>query len=54
MYGLPTDPPNVLQARYFGSALAGLGFTAWLIWNTAEPTTQRGALVASAIGTALG
>lgn len=54
MYGLPSDPPNVLQARYFGSALAGLGFIAWLIRNTAEPPIQRGALVASAIGSALG
>jgi hypothetical protein len=54
LYGLPADPPNVIQARYFGSALAGLGFLAWFIRSVNEPSTQRGALIACAIGTGLG
>jgi hypothetical protein len=54
MYGLPTDPSNTIQARYFGSALGGLGFLAWLIRSVNEPSIQRGALIACAISTALG
>jgi len=50
MYGLPADPPNVIQPRYFGSALAGLGFLAWLIRGVNEPSIQRGSLIACAMG----
>ncbi|MDP1647466.1 MAG: hypothetical protein Q8M01_04600 [Rubrivivax sp.] len=54
MYGLPTEPSNLLQMRYFGATLASFGVFAWLLRNTNDVSAQRGALLAGAVVNALG
>jgi hypothetical protein len=54
MYGLPTDPANLVQGRYFAATLFGYGLLAYMIRNVGEPATQRAAVLAGVIGDALG
>ncbi len=54
MYGLPVDPAHLVQGRYFGAALFGGGLLPWFLRNTQDRSTQRSALLACAIGAALG
>jgi hypothetical protein len=53
-YGVPTEPHNQLQARYFGSTLLAFGLLLWLARGTTEPATQRALLIASAVGNLIG
>ena len=53
-YGVPTEPHNQLQARYFGSTLLAFGLLLWLARGATEPATQRALLIASAVGNLIG
>jgi hypothetical protein len=54
MYGVPAEPHNVMQARYFGSALLALGLLWFLARNTQDPTAIRAILVAALVGNVAG
>ena len=54
IYGLPTEPSNVVEARYFGATLLPFGVLVWLARSTQDATAIRAILVASALVTALG
>jgi hypothetical protein len=53
-YGVPTEPHNLMQARYFGSTLLAFGLLVWLARGTTESATQRALLLASVLGNLLG
>jgi hypothetical protein len=54
MYGVPTDPHNVMQGRYFGSALLALGLLWFLARDTQDPAAIRAILVAALVGNVAG
>jgi hypothetical protein len=54
MYGVPADPHNVMQGRYFGSALLALGLLWFLARDTQDPTAIRAILVAALVGNLAG
>jgi hypothetical protein len=54
LYGVATDPPVVLMARFFGAALAQAGLILYLIRDVAEPKTQRGVVLGSFLGSLAG
>jgi hypothetical protein len=54
MYGLAAEPTVVLMARFFGSALVQLGLVFYLIRDVSDPTTRRGVVIGSFLGTLAG
>ena len=56
-YGVPTDAHNLMQSRYFGSALIGIGLVSFLGRQTQDPVAYRamlvGGLVSDVIGAAI-
>ena len=54
MYGVPTEPHNLMQARYFGSALLGIGRVSFLARNTQEPVAIRALLTAALVSNIAG
>jgi len=53
-YGMPTEPHNLLQARYFGASLLPWSLTAWLARGVRDDAALRALLSASAVGWLLG
>ncbi len=53
-YGVPTDPPVVLMARFFGGGLVQLGLVLYLIRDVGDARTQRGVVIGSFIGSVAG
>ena len=53
-YGVPTEPHNLMQARYFGSTLLAFGLILWLARRTRDDDAIRAILQASVVGNALG
>ena len=53
-YGVPTEPHNLMQARYFGSTLFAFGLLLWLARRTSDDQALRAILVASVAGNLLG
>jgi hypothetical protein len=53
-YGVPTDPHNLMQSRYFGSALLALGVLWFLARDTQDPIAIRAMLVAALVGNIVG
>jgi hypothetical protein len=53
-YGVPTEPHNVMQARFFGSTLLSFGLLLWLARGAQEAAVQRALLFASIIGNLIG
>ena len=53
-YGVPTEPHNQMQARYFGSGLLAFGLVLWLARQTQDAIARRALLVASIIGNGVG
>lgn len=49
-YAIPTDAYNLMQARYFGSALLSFGLVVWLARGTREALAQRALLQATVLG----
>lgn len=54
MYGVAAEPTVVLMARFFGSALVQLGLVFYLIRDVSDPTTRRGVVLGSFLGTLAG
>lgn len=54
MYGVPTDPHNLMQSRYFGSALLGLGLVFFLARETQDQKAIRALLVGGVVGNLIG
>jgi hypothetical protein len=54
MYGLAAEPTVVLMARFFGSALVQLGLVFYLIRDVSDPTTRRGVVIGSFLGSLAG
>lgn len=53
-YGMPTEPHNLLQARYFGSALLTIGLVTFLARDTQDAKAVRALLIAGVVGDVLG
>ena len=53
-YGVPTEPHNLMQARYFGSTLLAFGLLLWLARGTLDSTARRALLAASVVGNLIG
>jgi hypothetical protein len=53
-YGVPTGPHNVMQSRYFGSALLAIGLVSWLARETQDAIAIRAILVAGIASNAAG
>ena len=53
-YGVPTEPANQMQARFFGSTLLAFGLLLWLARGTLDTTARRALLVASLVGNTIG
>ena len=54
MYGVAAEPTVVLMARFFGSALVQLGLVFYLIRDVSDPTTRRGVVIGSFLGSLAG
>jgi hypothetical protein len=54
MYGMAAEPTVVLMARFFGSALVQLGLVFYLIRDVSDPTTRRGVVIGSFLGSLAG
>ena len=54
LYGVAADPAVVLMARFFGSALVQLGLVFYLIRDVSDPTTRRGVVLGSFLGSLAG
>ena len=54
MYGVAAEPTVVLMARFFGSALVQLGLVFYLIRDVSDPTTRRGVVLGSFLGSLAG
>jgi hypothetical protein len=54
IYGVAVNPSVILEVRFFGTALLGLGLILWLVRNTADRTVLRGILTGFAISNAVG
>ena len=53
-YGVPTEPHNLMQARYFGGTLLGYGLVLWLGRNLRDDAALRVILQAGVVGNAVG
>jgi len=53
-YGVPTEPHNQMQARYFGSGLLAFGLVLWLARKTPDAIARRALLLASIAGNGVG
>jgi hypothetical protein len=49
-YGVPTEPHNLMQARYFGAALLAYGLIYWLARKSTDDITRRALLLAGIVG----
>ena len=49
-YGVPTEPHNLMQARYFGSTLLAFGLMYWLLRGTRDDATRRSLLLVGVVG----
>jgi hypothetical protein len=54
MNGVAAEPTVVLMARFFGSALVQLGLVFYLIRDVSDPTTRRGVVLGSFLGSLAG
>lgn len=53
-YGIPTEPHNLMQSRYFGSALLAVGLITFLARDSQEAAALRAILVGNLAGDAVG
>ena len=49
-YGVPAEPHNVMQARYFGATLLQLGLVVWLARQTQDGVAVRALLLGIVVG----
>ena len=53
-YAIPTEPHNLMQARYFGETVLAFGLVVWLARGTRDDVALRAILQASIVGNVLG
>ena len=53
-YGVPTEPHNLMQSRFFGSTLLSFGLVLWLARGAQDAAVQRALLIASVVGNLVG
>ncbi len=53
-YAVATEPQNLMQARYFGSALLAFGLVVWLARRTRDDLALRAILQAGVVGNVVG
>lgn len=53
-YGVPTDPHNLMQSRYFGATLMAFGLISFLARNTQDAVAIRALLVGGLVGNVIG
>ena len=53
-YGVPTEPHNLMQARYFGGAVFAYGLINWLARKSSDDIARRALLLAGVIGNGIG
>ncbi len=53
-YGVPTEPHNLMQARYFGATLLPYGLILWLARDTHDDTALRAILQSAVVINVLG
>jgi len=53
-YGVPTEPHNLMQARYFGATLLAWGLVLWLARSSRDDTAVRAMLQGSLVGHIIG
>jgi|SRR5579863_9966711 len=53
-YAIPTEPHNLMQARYFGETVLAFGLVVWLARGTRDEVALRAILQASIVGNVLG
>jgi len=54
IYGVPTQPHNLMLSRYFGSALLGFGLIFFLARDTQDAKAIRALLIGEVIGNLIG
>jgi hypothetical protein len=54
LYGVTAEPAVVLMGRFFGSALVQVGLVLYLIRDVSDPTTRRGVVLGSFLGSLAG
>jgi hypothetical protein len=54
IYGITTDAPLALMARYFGLTLLQVAVTLFVLKETRDAATQRGLALGGAIGAVIG
>jgi hypothetical protein len=54
LYGVAAEPAVVLMGRFFGSALVQVGLVLYLIRDVSDPTTRRGVVLGSFLGSLAG
>jgi hypothetical protein len=53
-YGVPTDPHNLMQARYFGTTLLSVGLIFWLARRIRDDDALRAILLGGTVGNGIG
>jgi hypothetical protein len=53
-YGVPTEPHNLMQSRYFGATLFAFGLLTFLARKTPDGIAQRALLLGAAAGNLIG
>lgn len=53
-YGVPTEPHNLMQARYFGATLMAFGLVSFLARNSQDAVAFRALLVGGVVGNGIG
>ncbi|HLS56486.1 MAG TPA: hypothetical protein VK052_10440 [Zeimonas sp.] len=54
VYGVPAEPHNLMQTRYFGGAMVWVGLVAWLARKVRDGEALRALLQAGVVGNAVG
>ncbi|MGH7509084.1 MAG: hypothetical protein ACREMZ_06405 [Gemmatimonadales bacterium] len=54
LYGVASDPPIVLMARFFGAALVQIGLILYLIRDVADPKAQGAVVLGAFFGSLAG
>ena len=54
LHGLPAGDAQALMARYFGTALLGLGLIAWFVRDVAHPPLKNGITISLFLSSLIG
>jgi len=54
IYGVAMSPPTIMEVRFWGATLIGLGLIFWLVRGTTDAAVLRGLLSGFAVGNLAG